>query len=436
MVLTSISTISSSVFLSDSPSTSNSNSTLFRNRPFPSFLVGFPEQPFSNATFKLKSSSSFSAISTQQEKGSLEQFIQYKEGIDGDTDLLQTSIVSYKKKFPWSIFKPFLQVDLVSTVHIADEEYFLDLQEKLESYDCVLYEMIASKETIENMREGSESSDDSGFDFDIFEFIARQMTQILGLAYQLDWLDYQSENWQHADLDEETFELLMKSKGENLFFFVNDKTLESIEATFQPSIPEDLDPWRSKLLWASNELPMPLVGKLIISGVCGDYSDTEALSTLDFNASMKALIAKVLTSDFVQELDEKSVIIGERNRVAIERLRSAMDKGHNKIAILYGGGHMPDLGRRLREEFDLIPSGLEWITAWSIRKRKDNTSSLPFLKTTAKASGWPLDRYQTLALLIFSSVLALDLWIWGLLFGTAVNLVSYVASEVFLYVGN
>jgi hypothetical protein len=136
------------------------------------------------------------------------------------------------------------------------------------------------------------------------------------------------------------------------------------------------------------------------------------------------------------DVEEKSVIIGERNRVAIENLKSAMDKGNNKIAILYGGGHMPDLGRRLREEFDLVPSNVEWITAWSIRKRKLNTNSLPFLKTMAKASGWPLNRYQTLALLIFSSFLALDLWFWELLFGSAVNWVSDVASDVLLYLGN
>ncbi|PNX85806.1 hypothetical protein L195_g041880, partial [Trifolium pratense] len=45
-------------------------------------------------------------------------FLQFKEGIDGATDLWQTSIVSYKNKFPSSF-----QVDLVSVVHLADEEY-------------------------------------------------------------------------------------------------------------------------------------------------------------------------------------------------------------------------------------------------------------------------------------------------------------------------
>lgn len=130
------------------------------------------------------------------------------------------------------------------------------------------------------------------------------------------------------------------------------------------------------------------------------------------------------------------MIIGERNRAAVESLRKAIEEGHNRIAILYGGGHMPDLGRRLREEFDLNPCGVQWITAWSIRKRNVNATSFPFLKTLAKISGWPLNRYQTLALLIFSSVLALDLWFWELFFGTAVDWVSQAASEFLQYVDN
>ena len=127
------------------------------------------------------------------------------------------------------------------------------------------------------------------------------------------------------------------------------------------------------------------------------------------------------------------MIIGERNKAAVDALRRAMDEGHNKIAILYGGGHMPDLGRRLREEFDLVPSRVQWITAWSIRNRYLKSSPLPFLKEMAEVSGWPLNRYQTLALAIFSLVLALDLWFWELFFGTTINWVSHVGSQVVQY---
>lgn len=81
-------------------------------------------------------------------------------------------------------------------------------------------------------------------------------------------------------------------------------TLKSTKAMVQPSIPEDLDPWRSKLLWASRVLPMPLVGLLIIGGVCTDagsqpseFPELEALARLDFGAAMKFFLAKRLTSE-------------------------------------------------------------------------------------------------------------------------------------------
>lgn len=82
-------------------------------------------------------------------------------------------------------------------------------------------------------------------------------------------------------------------------------TVRSTKAILQPaSIPEDLDPWRSKLLWASRVLPMPLVGLLIIGSICADvgnqaseYPEIEALSRLDFSAAMKVFLAKRLTSE-------------------------------------------------------------------------------------------------------------------------------------------
>lgn len=95
-------------------------------------------------------------------------------------------------------------------------------------------------------------------------------------------------------------------KGESLFTFARDMTLKSTKAMVQPSIPKDLDPWRSKLLWASRVLPMPLVGLLIIGSVCADvgsqppeYPELEALSMLDFGAAMKVFLAKRLTSEWV-----------------------------------------------------------------------------------------------------------------------------------------
>lgn len=80
-------------------------------------------------------------------------------------------------------------------------------------------------------------------------------------------------------------------------------TLKSTKAMVQPAIPEDLGPWRSKLLWASRVLPMPLLGLFIIGTVCdtgspaSEYPELEALSTLDFGTAVKVFLAKRLTSE-------------------------------------------------------------------------------------------------------------------------------------------
>ncbi|KAI9128974.1 hypothetical protein K1719_000457 [Acacia pycnantha] len=463
MLLTSFSVISSSssfpsISYLDSPSTSSPirNRTVHSSRR----CLKFTRPPFQFSS--LHASRPFSLIvrasSSKQviEDGSVDKFLQnasmadflrFKQGIDGGSGELQTAIVSYRKKFPWSLLYPFLQVDLVSTIHIADKEYFTALQEVLESYDCVLYEMVASRESIESRRNTipkakMRSSSTKGIN--LLGCIQRWMAQILMLDFQLDSLSYQAANWYHADLDYETFKLLQLEKGESFFSFARDMTLRSTKAILQPaSIPEDLGPWRSKLLWASRVLPMPLVGLFIIGSICADagnqasaYPEIEALSSLDFGAAIKVFLAKRLTTELTEvtaDVEEKSVIIGERNKAAVDSLRKAIQEGHKRIAILYGGGHMPDLGRRLREQFDLDPCRVQWITAWSIRKRNLNTSSFPFLKTMAQVSGWPWNRYQTLAWLIFSSVLALDLLFWELFFRTSVDWVSQIGTELLGY---
>lgn len=101
------------------------------------------------------------------------------------------------------------------TIHLDDlfyiNRYFLALQKELESYDCVLFEMVASRESLESRRNATatkrlKSSRAKGFN--ILGCIQRQMAQILTLDFQLDCLNYQSSNWYHADLDYETFKLL------------------------------------------------------------------------------------------------------------------------------------------------------------------------------------------------------------------------------------
>lgn len=89
--------------------------------------------------------------------------------------------------------------------------YFTTLQKELEPYDCVLYEMVASRDSLENRRNPAATKRLKGSrsrGFNILGCIQRQMARILMLDFQLDCLDYKAENWYHADLDYETFKLL------------------------------------------------------------------------------------------------------------------------------------------------------------------------------------------------------------------------------------
>jgi hypothetical protein len=60
-----------------------------------------------------------------------------------------------------------------------------------------------------------------------------------------------------------------------------------------------------------------------------------------------------------------TVIIGERNRVALEVMAAQIAVGKKRLAIFYGAGHFPDMQKRL-EAMGFKKSGEEWLAAWSV----------------------------------------------------------------------
>ncbi|XP_057817392.1 uncharacterized protein LOC131030546 [Cryptomeria japonica] len=370
------------------------------------------------------------------EFNSLANFTKLRKNEIGGDDL-QTAIVSYGKKFLWSILQPGTQVDLVAVIHIADKEYFADLQQELANYDRVLYEMITDKDPKQSNRNPrtrwippKRLPGVRYQEFNIIGFIEHSMISSLGLHFQYECLDFWRDNWYHADLDYHTYKLMQRERGENLFIIARETSaISSKEITKSTFEREDLDPWKSKLLWVARFFPMPLAGLFLIESVWGFSSspigrspEMKALFHLDLATAVKLFLAKEITSEFEEKSEwvKNSVIIGERNKVVMEELRAAMNDGCQKIAILYGSGHMPDMDERLRTEFGLLPTQISWKTAWSLKNQKtsDQTQLPPFLTGIVKTIGWQLNRYQTLALLIFSLILAVDLWLWEVVFSS------------------
>ncbi|XP_024524752.1 uncharacterized protein LOC9632231 isoform X1 [Selaginella moellendorffii] len=363
---------------------------------------------------------------------------------------LQTAIVSYAapKKNMWSLFQPQVQYTLLIKskrwnsssasdigLNFFRSRYFRALQNELDAYDAVLYEMVAEKgknwkgrgrwKPPNRKSQGKNSRKNRSFSF--VGAIQRLMAQVLSLDFQLECMDYQKDNWYHADLDFETFQDLQRRKGESLFGFATEMTKISTAALSAAALARtDLDQWRGKLLWASRVFPMPLLGLFVIEGVCAppdaplsSSPEMKALFNLELAAATKLFLAKQLSTDLTEgafSLLKDSVIIGERNSVAMRELEAAIAEGCEKIAIFYGSGHLPDMDSRLRS-LGFFPQRLKWQTAWSIqsttrRSSSEKNDNVFSLATLTKITNWPLNRYETLALILFSSVLAVDLWFW------------------------
>ena len=97
------------------------------------------------------------------------------------------------------------------------------------------------------------------------------------------------------------------------------------------------------------------------SGRTNQASDTDLLFA--FFARDRALKLKRVMAAQFEDLDgqmrvldgpEGSTLISQRNKKALEVLRREVDRGHRKLAIFYGAGHMPDIARRLQEDWDCV----------------------------------------------------------------------------------
>ena len=60
-----------------------------------------------------------------------------------------------------------------------------------------------------------------------------------------------------------------------------------------------------------------------------------------------------------------TVIIGERNRHALEILEKQISAGKKHLAIFYGAAHLPDMEQRLLKKGYKLQK-LDWLKAWDL----------------------------------------------------------------------
>jgi hypothetical protein len=245
---------------------------------------------------------------------------------------LQTAIVKY---VPVDPAKGDISVELVGAVHIGDKTYYEALNKEFEQYDALLYELVAPENAkVPKERKGVPGSAVGGMQVG--------MKEMLGLDFQLDRVDYDKANFVHADMSPEEFAKTMAQRGES---------------------------W-SKMFFQMMGYGFSQQGK-------GANTEVDLLMALFAkNRAQKMKIALAEQFDNMEgQMDilegaEGSTILTERNRKAFEVLDRELKAGKKKLGVFYGAAHLPDMEKRLLNDFGLKRSDERWVTAWSLAEKK------------------------------------------------------------------
>jgi len=277
-----------------------------------------------------------------EEPGKAEQagpkFIRVRRDEKGKPVAMETAVVRYV-----SADRPGVTVDLVGAIHIGDKSYYDELNKRFESYEVVLYELVAPEGTrIPKEGRPGNSAHPIGA-------MQNGMGAMLELEHQLDRVDYTKENFVHADMSPEDFNKSMEKRGESLM-----------------------------------QMFLRLMGQGMVQQAAqqqkeGGAGSTDlgllmALFSKDRAHKLKSLFADQFENMESQMLvfngPEGSTIITERNKKAFEVLDKELKAGKKNVAVFYGAGHLPDMEQRLGADFGLKREGEKWLTAWSLEKKK------------------------------------------------------------------
>ena len=266
------------------------------------------------------------------EKSPGEKFLRFEEGKRGQGGTLETSITTYENAAGQ-------RVDLIGAVHIADRQYFHDLNRRFAGYDALLYEMV-KPEGAAAPKPGRKM----GADQPMVANLQLAMKNALELDYQLDGIDYQAPNFVHADMDAATFMQMQDDRGEGML----DMILKSILN------PPEVDP------------DAPQLGLVDI---------INAMQAPDRARQLKLLMAGQMSQmdQMLQMLDgpDGSVIVTERNKVAMKVLDEQLEGGAEDVGIFYGAAHLPDLEQRLvARGFEQVGEP-EFLIAWDLTANGD-----------------------------------------------------------------
>ena len=274
---------------------------------------------------------------------------------------LDTSIIRFVPTDE-KLAKAGVTVDLIGAIHIGDQAYFQKLVKSFKQYDALLYEMVAEKDETGGAPQRWEDRDQPGtgtaqaprktsvseeksFEAGMTVIGGMQLgaKDMLGLAFQLDGINYNAPNMVHADMSPEEFAQKMKDRGESFF------------TMFMELFMQGLAQQRANK-----------------QGGASDVALLFAFFSSDRELALKRVLAKQFAEVDILDMlggEKGSTIITERNLIALDVLSKQLAKGKKRIGIFYGAGHLGDMSRRLVSDFGMKFTGEKWVEAWNLRSK-------------------------------------------------------------------
>lgn len=278
----------------------------------------------------LQATLAFAVLTAAEEPTNFIRFVE-----EDESDSLQTAVVSYES--PQKI-----KLDLVGAIHIADKAYFDGLNVRFKGYEAVLYELVGPSFEERGKPEAKKQAEK-------LQWVGQLQTMMrdtLKLHGQLEGIDYTAKNFVHADMDMSQFTQTQTEKQESFL------SLYLKAAQAQKEVNEK---------------------RGVNSDAAGMVMLLKILTMKDSSTELKRMIAQEFDSveDIMagMETGDGTVLVGERNKVALEVLDKEIAAGKKRIAIFYGAAHLGDMEERLLKK-GFKRTKVEWLKAWDLPHAK------------------------------------------------------------------
>jgi hypothetical protein len=239
------------------------------------------------------------------------------------------------------------KLDLIGVVHIADAAYYQELNRRFESYDSVLFELVGDPGSLARYAAMDEAQKQQQSGGSAVGFIQEAAGQYLDLAFQLQAIDYGKPNMVHADTTAEEFSKMMQERGENtLTLFARAMRLQ-FDAKANRAAMREFDTVGLIRIFMSKD------------------------STVAFKKALARMFDEMEYTTAVMEGSDGTAILSGRNAVAVKKVKEVLaDRKQRRIAVFYGGAHMPGIEALILEDLKATAAGEEWLAAWTMPKEQ------------------------------------------------------------------